>query len=388
MRTYFTIGILLIVTLITGLLGYGVYLNQRGETQITERMEDLRLPLRGTRVQVRDIIPRVEMELVSLYTDEMADVTALGNGRIRQQFVEKNSYVQAGTPIIYLEDETLALKLRQADSDILEAEAQLMKAQNSYGRYRELVELDAVSKERFDEAEANYKATLAKLENIQAQREQIILQESRQTVLSPIEGEVLMLYQKPGTYVSAGAPLALVGNFGRLRFTVPVEDKYASRMVPGREMDISFYGSEAVQKSYGAEYGRGNMGENQIFTAVVVKVSPDLSQPAALRQVVWEIDNSMGLLEPGVYSKARLLSRRRHHALVVPLTALADKQSNQVSALSPEGTLELVEVETGMTDGEYIEIVAGLSEGQVVITSDTEGLKEGTPVEVTLEGDE
>ena len=42
----------------------------------------------------------------------------------------------------------------------------------------------------------------------------------------------------------------------------------------------------------------------------------------------------------------------------------------------------------GSSDGKYIEIISGLSEGDIVITSETEGIKEGTLIEVTLEGDD
>ncbi len=387
MRIYFTVGMFLIVFLITGLLGYGIYLNQRGENQIAQRMEDRRLPLEGATAKMRDMAPQMDMELVSLYTDDMTDVVALSNGRITQELVEKNSHVEAGTPILSLLDEDIPLKLRQSDSDILDAEAQLLKARNSYERYQQLVSVSAVSKEKYDEAAAAYTAARARLANYQAQREQLRLQESRQTVTSPIAGEVLMLYQKPGSYVTAGTAVALVGDFSHLRFSAPVEDKYASRMQMGDVIEITVHDSAARQKPYGAKYAEGNQGDQQIFLARMVKITPDLSEPAKLRQVVWEIDNSMGILEPGVYSKFVLRPRVIRRALAVPLTAMVDKTKSEVAVLTPERTLKLVKVETGVTDGTYIEIVAGLQEGDVVITSDTEGLKEGTPIEVSLEED-
>ena len=43
------------------------------------------------------------------------------------------------------------------------------------------------------------------------------------------------------------------------------------------------------------------------------------------------------------------------------------------------------QIETGKADKEYIEVTEGLNEGDVVIVSDTRGLKEGTLVEVSIE---
>ena len=42
-------------------------------------------------------------------------------------------------------------------------------------------------------------------------------------------------------------------------------------------------------------------------------------------------------------------------------------------------------MKTGITNGTYIEIISGLQAGDIVITSDTEGVTAGTEVELTLE---
>lgn len=42
-------------------------------------------------------------------------------------------------------------------------------------------------------------------------------------------------------------------------------------------------------------------------------------------------------------------------------------------------------IETGEADKKYIEVTAGLNEGDVVIVSDTRGIKEGTLVEASIE---
>ena len=388
MKKYFILGIALITILIASLLGYGVYLNERGENQITERMENLRIPLVGERAQVREISPITKMDLVNLYPVEMTDVVSLESGRITSVLVEKNSHVKTGDPLFTLIDEDIPLKIRQADSDILQAEAALIKAENSFHRYEQLREVEAVSMEKYDEAAANFKAAQARLENYRAQREQLAVRQSRLTVTSPIDGEVLMVYQQAGSYVKAGSVVALVGNFSTMYFTVPVEGRVANMMVPGRLADLYFLGGNAAQKSYGAEYAAGNQGRDEIFEARLVKVTPPLEEPASIRQVVWEVNNSAGILEPGVYTGARLKPRSQRRCLCVPVEAVTDYSRDEVAVLTPEGTLEYRQVKMGASDGKYIEIVSGLSEGETIITSEVEGIKEGTPVDVTLEGDE
>ena len=145
MKIYFYLGVGLIITLIVGLFGYGVYLNNRGENEITERMANHHLPLSCITVKERELMPIVELDLVNLYSGNMTDVVALENGRIVQEFVEKNAHVSEGTALFQVVDEEIPLKIRQADSDIIEAQAQLVKAQNSYNRYRQLMDYNAIS---------------------------------------------------------------------------------------------------------------------------------------------------------------------------------------------------------------------------------------------------
>ena len=394
MKIYFYLGMGIIITLIVGLLGYGVYLNHRGESEIEQRMESLRLPLNGAVVQERDIQPYVELELVNLYCDDMTDVIARENGRITQVFVEKHGTVTAGNPIMQLTDEDIPLKIRQADSDILEAEAQLVKTRNSFNRYSQLVESNAISLEKYDEAAAAYKAAQARLANYEAQREQLLVRQSRQVVLSSIDGEVMRLYQGEGAYVTAGTPVALVGDFSKLYFSAPVVDEEAKRMEIGRPVDMNIaggatavLGGEALPKSYGANYAAGNLGEDQIFTASVVKITPGLDEPATVRQVVWQVDNSVGLLEPGAYRKLRLYAGVPHRCLAVPAAAFTDESHERVAVVEADGRLGFREVKTGVTNGTYIEIISGLQAGDIVITSDTEGVTAGTEIELTLEDD-
>lgn len=383
MKIYFYAGITIIAVFIATLLGYGVYLNQRGENQITELIEKNRLPLVGAVAKVRTLSPTLDIELINLYSDDMTDVVALTEGRIVNEYVEKNSHVKPGSVILTLVDENLPLKMRQVESDILEAEAQFLQAKNSYDRYRELKSVNAISLEKFDEAEAMYRSAKARLAHRKAQQEQLSVQIGRQTVTSPIEGEVLTLYHKIGSYVTPGTAVALVGNFHRLKFTSSVAD--TRRISVGQISILTVNGNEALQKSYGAEYKGGNLGGEQIFSARIIKITPDLSEPAAVRQVVWEVDNSSGILEPGIYSKIKMQPDFKFNCLTIPLTALTDELRNMVAVVDENGALRMKKIETGESDGTYVEVLSGLSEGDVVITSDTRGLKEGMPIELTVE---
>lgn len=384
MKKLYMVGLVFILLFAVAMVAYGAWLNKSGENQITERMESRTIPLQGAKAKVRDMHPKLFLETVNLYSEDMADAVALIDGRIEQIFVSKNSDVKRGQVIFTLVNEEIALKIQQADSSIAKAEAQLANAKNNYARYKRLRDRDATSIEKFDEAEAAYLASEAALKEAQTVKQQLLVQSSRQDVTAPIDGEILILYKQQGAYVQAGTPLALVGNFSRLFFSLPVEDKDAQRLSIGDRAELSFTNSQILRKAYDTDYAAGNRGDAENFPVYVKEIMPSLNEPASLRKVVFEVDNRVKLLEQQAYNGAVLTSAQTRKLLTVPLAAMTDSKHSSVFVINAEDKLERRKVRTGADDGNYIEIISGLSEGEMVVTSAAEGLENGMKVTVTL----
>ena len=139
------------------------------------------------------------------------------------------------------------------------------------------------------------------------------------------------------------------------------------------------------KKVYGTDYAAGNLGSRQTFTATIAKITPSLDQPAAMRNILWQVDNRSGLLEPQTYGGVSFRSKRSHGALTVPLSAMADNEHKFVFVAKDDGTIERRSVHTGADDGSYIEILSGLTEGEIGVTSGVEGLTDGAHAEIILD---
>ena len=387
MKRFYFIGLVLILAAAIAIIAYGTYLNERGEHQITKRMEERTIPLQGEKAAFRDIKPVFILDTINLSSDEMADAVALIDGRIENALIKKNSNVKQGQILFELVNEDIPIKIQQAESSIAKAEAQVLQARNSFDRYTRLKDKNATSLEKYDEARLNFDAAQASLREAQAVKEQLLVQDSRQDVTAPIDGEVLILYKQIGAYVTAGTPLALVGNFERLNFSIPIEDSGARSLRIGERFELNFRNSKSFKKAYDTEYGAGNLGNEQIFPVYVKEIMPDLSQAARMRKIFFEIDNSVGILEQQAYSDVELMRTTAHNALTVPLSAIGDNRK-EIFIVTAENTLERRTISTGADDGKYIEVLSGLKEGETVITSATKGLESGMKVTVTLTGGE
>ena len=386
MKKLYMLGLVLILLFAVAMIGYGAWLNKSGENQITERMSNRTIPLQGAKAQMRDMHPTLFLETLNLYSNDMADAIALIDGRIEDIKVSKNSNVHKGEVIFTLVNDEIPLKIQQADSSIAKAEAQLANAKNNYARYTRLRERDATSIEKFDEAEMAYFASEAALKEAKTIKEQLLVQSARQDVLAPIDGEVLILYRQQGAYVQAGTPIALVGNFNELLFSLPVEDRHAQRLSLGDRAQLSFTNNQILRKAYDTDYAAGNRGDAQVFDVTIKEIVPELNEPASLRKVVFEVDNRVGLLEQQTYTGAKLVAEDTRRLLAVPLAAMIDTNRSALFVVTGEDTLERRAVRTGADDGVFVEILSGVSAGETVVTSATEGLENGMKVTVNFAG--
>ena len=84
-------------------------------------MEERRLPLRDERATVRKLYPQIKIPTLNLYADEMADAVALIDGRITESLASRNAIVSKGQPIFVVVNESIPMKIKEADSAIMDA---------------------------------------------------------------------------------------------------------------------------------------------------------------------------------------------------------------------------------------------------------------------------
>ena len=414
MKRPFFIGLGAIFILIVTLTIYGTYLNQRGESKIAARMSEQSIPLRGAKVQVRPLKARLNVDTLNLYSNRMADAVTLLDGRITSIAVRKNTRVVQGQPLFTVTNETYPIKIRQADIDILrvdneiirseneivKSESNLARAKSEFERYGRLFAQEAVTKEKFEEIEAMYReaqvniknanlqreSLLAQKEYLVAQKQQLLIENSYSEVTAPIDGEVLILYKTLGSYVTAGTPMALIGDFRTLNFSIDIQDDTSKSFKAGDMAKINFAHAD-FSKIYDTEYEAGNADSDRNFTARIVEITPPPTVPANIRKILWEVDNRAGLLEPQNYNSVYLQMITSRNCLTVPLDAMTSPARNEVF-VAADGKIFRRQIQTGVDDGTFIEVVRGLHENELVVTGGTEDLEDGMKVDFTLEGDD
>lgn len=412
MKKYFYSVLIAVFAFILGLIFYGSYLNYKDEVKISARMADHTVTLKGEKAKIRDVYLKGTFDTVNFYSKDKIDAVALIDGRITAINVEKNDDVKRGQTLLVLKNESHPIKLRQADIDILKAENDIIKAENEIvkaetllssaqhdlNRYTRLREREAVSAEKYEQIALKFKEAqfnlqslkvqkeqaIAQKESLEAQKEQILIESSYSNVTAPIDGEILILYRQLGAFVNAGTSLALIGDFSTLYFEIATGDSYTRALSLGGKMTLNFEIRD-LQKIYGSEYNSNNEGEHQNFEATLVNILPSLDEPAVARKTVWKLDNSSGVLEAQTYSGVTYRSVLPHKCLTVPVSAFIDQTWSSVFVFNADNTIKKVDVVSGIMDGEFVEIISGLKEGDIVITSNVNTISEDMGINFILE---
>lgn len=385
-KRIFIIAIGILLSIILLLVGFGAFLNYKDENNIAKRMTNRVLHLHGARVQERELQNSFVKESLRLSVENMTDAVSRMEGTVAEVYVEPNQVVKKGQPLCRIISEDIDMRLAQADVNIAKAEALRIRYEHAYERYQRLVDMDAVSKEQYDDAVANYKSAIAEVKVLKLEKQQYEILKDRLTVTAPIDGEVLMLYKKPGSFLQAGASVALIGNFAKMSFKESVSEAELRRLIYDNSTWQLHFSKSDLSKIYSGQYGVENKGAAEAFNARITRIDPPMAVAAAMRTVEWEVDNESGILEPKRYQDVAFKSQERHKALSIPIEAFVGDDMDTVY-VAEKGVLKQKLVEIGIVDQKYCEIVSGLEPGEVVIVSGKEGLKEGMNVEVNIEED-
>lgn len=181
------------------------------------------------------------------------------------------------------------------------------------------------------------------------------------TIQSPIQGTIVTKTYKAGDMLESGKPMCVIYDLSTLELTLNVNELDISNVAVGQKVDIS--AAAVPGETYVGEVTRVSLAGTTTngFTTYPVTVS--------LKEY--------GALKPGMNVSATIHCTTVKDALCIPVNAVSRGNTvlvAQAGALSADGTqvtdaskAESRTVTLGVSDDEYIQILSGLQEGDVVL---------------------
>ena len=281
---------------------------------------------------------------------QQSTVSAQTSGTVQSLPFDVDDSVTAGELIVQLEDSEQRSRLRQAQAGLEEAEAALVDARQRFNRIETVHERGLVSRQEFDQARNNLAAARARVERASAAVSEAQEQLSYTRVVAPYGGILTERHVEVGEAVNPGQPLLSGLSLEQLRVVVDLPQKYAELARTERQAQVTLADGRVLETGEMTFYPYANP-QTHTF-----RLRMRLSEPN-------------GSLFPGMLVKVSVPVATRE-ALWVPASSLIQRSElRAVFVLDDQDQPRLRQVRTGVRDNGRLEILAGLSEGERVVTN-------------------
>jgi RND family efflux transporter MFP subunit len=338
----------------------------------------------------------------SLFPFEEVTVGSEVEGRVAQVFVDVGDAVSRGRALVKIVPVELGLTLEQERAaleqiqtrlttsgggalkdpkeaaEVKRADADRTDAEQKYLRAKELFGQGLISRGTFDEAEARFNGARAgydmAVQNVLTLRAQAAQRTasvalagkklSDTVIRAPFEGHVKDRMVTPGQYVKVQTPVFVIVDTNRLRARLKVPEKMAGWVAVGQPVKVQV---EAYPQ--------------RSFEGAVSRMNPSVDPQTRSFDVEALLDNRDGVLKPGFFARASIVSSRVDQALIVPQDALRYLYGVYKVYTVEQSALHETEVKLGAREGVDVEIVSGLKEGSsVAVPLEGEELRDGATV--------
>ena len=256
-----------------------------------------------------------------------------------------------------------------AKASLETAEAGLANAKLELDRSKNLFEKGALPRQRLDAAETQNRAATAQRDLATANLAQAdaALRRAREvqknaTITSPVTGFVVERNYDAGS-IPGDPPIVVVADLRLMKLEAGVSELEAGRLRVGMQARVS------VQAKPGAT-----------FAGQLAAIAPEVDERNRHFQIEVRVPNESRALLSGMYATARIVEATAAQAVLVPIEAVVTRDGKRIVQKVEGDTVSSVDVVEGLKDGRRVQIVKGLSAGDIVMADARRPLAPGAKV--------
>lgn len=322
----------------------------------------------------------------SVRASKRTEVGAQVSGKIVNLHVSLGQAVKKGDLIAEIDSSNQSNSLSTAEAQLASYRAQLASAkvalevaQSNYNRLSKLYKLNSTSQTELETAKNTLASAKASVNAAQAQVEEseISVSDAKTNlnytkIVSPMDGVIVSIPVSVGQTVnsSQSSPTIVhVADLSKMLIKLEISEGDIAQVQAGQTMSFTTL----------AEPNHRHQSQIESIDPALTTLSDDNSSNKYIEQsgnteAIYYyanslVDNAEQRLRIGMTVQGQVDIAKRENVLVVPSTAINKRgQENYVQVLENQHPVEK-KVETGLADGQYTEITAGLNEGEQVITT-------------------
>lgn len=322
--------------------------SKKGAEAATETVAEVAKPKVTTaQVHIQDV------DQQSVFTGNVEgyavnNITPQQPRRITRLLVDVGDHVKKGQLVAELDNSALA-----------QAKAQYENNKANFERSDELYKFGGESKANWQAMQTAYEVSKSTYENML----------ENTTLVSPISGVVTARNYDVGD-MAAGMPIFVVQRINPVKIMISVSESLYTYVKKGMAVEVEL---DALPE--------------QKFSAKVSRITPSIDASTRTFPVELTLANDKELVKPGMYARVTMSYGTRKN-IVVPDVAVVKQLGSgnrYIYVYNQDGTVAYKKVELGRRFGDKYEILSGIADGDVVVTSGQVALKDGIAVEVVNE---
>lgn len=273
-------------------------------------------------------------------------------GRVTRVLVDEGSKVKIGQTLAVIKGDRLSV-------DVQSAQAAYNNALADEQRYQNAFKTGGVTQQQVDQAKLS-------LVNAKARLAQANILFGDATIKSSINGIVNKRFIEPGSVVASGVALFELVNVSKLKLKVTVSENQIANLKLGSAVKV-----------------KASVYPDKEFSGKVTFIAPvaDATLNFPIEIEIENTDNDM--LKAGMYGTAFFGSAEQQKPVrIIPRSAFVGSvNSNQVFVVE-NNAAKLTKIVAGKIYGDQVEVLDGLKDGQIVVTSGQINLTDGTPITI------
>ena len=315
-----------------------------------EKKEEIAIPV--------EVSPTSRGEITAFYpatttleSEDEATVVAKVGGVVEKYYVEEGDEVKAGQPLVQLETDRLKLELDRSN-------ANLRKLKNDLERNEAIYKKNLVSSEAFEKLKFDYESQLASYELAKLELEFA-------QVKAPIDGVISKRHVKVGNMITVNQAVYQITDFDPLHAVIYVPEKELYKLRVDQKAMVQV---DANSEKY--------------YEGFVKRISPVVDADSGTFKVTVEVNDPEKQLKPGMFGRLQIIYDMHDNALLVDKRAIISEDDNTWVFVVNDNRASKKMVKTGFINNRHIEILEGLSDGDKVVTTGQNSLKDDSLVEV------
>jgi membrane fusion protein (multidrug efflux system) len=316
-------------------------------------------------------VVKVAQRPVTVYEEYVAQAQAANTidlrsqvtGLLERQVVPDGAQVRKGDLLYQIDPRPFEAAVAQAEANLAQAQARQVNAQQTLTRYDELVGQGFVSKQQYQNAQADQKQAAAQVRAMQAALRDARLNLDYTRIRAPREGYLSESQVRAGSLVTAQQTLlnTLYSSDPMYVYFSVSEDRAA---IVQREFGGE--GAEAGQaRKFQLELPDSSQHE---YTAQLNFVDPAVNQRTGTLRARIAVPNPDARLRPGMFVRLRVPSVESGNALTVPQKAVTELQGLKlVYVIGTDGKPQQRQIVADVRSGGDWVVEKGLAPGDMVI---------------------